>query len=101
MKMKPRVLVVDDEDTIRKLLRSRLERENQDVHVAANAEEALATLSKGAEFSVMVTDLKMPGKDGFELMAQAKKQFPHLRVIVITGHGEKEVAVKALRQGGS
>ena len=58
-------------------------------------------MSSGPEFGAMITDLKMPGKDGFELMAWAKQKFPQLRVIVITGHGEKEVAVQALRRGAS
>lgn len=99
--MKPRVMVVDDEETIRKLLKSRLERENLEVSVCANADEAEAQFSKGAEVGVMVTDLKMPGKDGFQLMSWAREKYPSLRVIVITGHGEKEVAVKALRQGAA
>jgi DNA-binding NtrC family response regulator len=101
---KARVLVVDDEDTIRKLLKGRLEREGYDVVVANGADEAekvLATGASGGVVGVMVTDLKMPGKDGFTLMAWAKDQQPSLRVVVITGHGEKEVAVQALRRGAS
>jgi len=100
--MKARVLVVDDEDTIRKLLKSRLERDNCEVEVASNADEAEKFLSQpGKDFGVLITDLKMPGKDGFALMQAAKTRNPHLRVIVITGHGEKDVAVKALRYGAS
>jgi DNA-binding NtrC family response regulator len=99
--VKPRVLVVDDEETIRKLLKGRLEREGQDVAVAGNAEEAEAVFASGAEIGVLITDLRMPGKDGFALMAAVKEKFPMLRVVVITGHGEKEVAVKALRQGAA
>ena len=99
--MKARILVVDDEDTIRNLLKSRLERDGYDVAVAGNAEEAQAHFAKGPEVGVMITDLRMPGKDGFALMDWAKEKHPKLRVVVITGHGEKEVAVKALRQGAS
>jgi len=99
--MKARVLIVDDEDTIRNLLRSRLEREGHDVTVASNADEAIVAFGKGHDVGVLITDLRMPGKDGFALMAWAKEKYPQLRVIVITGHGEKEVAVKALRQGAS
>ncbi|MCM2322007.1 MAG: sigma-54 dependent transcriptional regulator [Oligoflexia bacterium] len=98
---KARILVVDDEDTIRKLLKARLEREGYDVAVASQAEEAQAAFASGGDVGVLVTDLRMPGKDGFALMDWAKKSYPHLRVIVITGHGEKEVAVKALRQGAA
>jgi len=99
--MKARVMIVDDEDTIRKLLKGRLEREGHDVAVANGADEAEAAFAAGGEVGVMVTDLKMPGKDGFQLMAWAKERYPQLRVIVITGHGEKDVAVKALRSGAS
>lgn len=99
--MKPRVLVVDDEDTIRNLLKSRLEREGHDVAVASNADEAQKIFSTGGEVGVLVTDLKMPGKDGFALSAWAREKSAHVRVIVITGHGEKEVAIKAIRQGAS
>jgi DNA-binding NtrC family response regulator len=99
--MKARVLVVDDEETIRKLLKARLEREGYDVGVAGGADEAQALFQTGGEVGCLVTDLRMPGKDGFALTAWAKEKFPLCRVIVITGHGEKEVAVQALRKGAS
>ena len=99
--MRPRILVVDDEETIRKLLKSRLERENHQVEVAANADEAEKQFQSGVAVGVLVTDLKMPGKDGFALMSWAKERYPRLRVIVITGNGEKEVAVKALKNGAA
>ncbi len=99
--MKPRVLVVDDEETIRKLLKSRLDREGYDVVTASSADEAEKAFGAGAEIGVVITDLKMPGRDGFALMSALKKKREALRVIVITGHGEKEVAVTALRNGAS
>jgi DNA-binding NtrC family response regulator len=98
---KARILVVDDEETIRKLLKSRLDREDFDVAVAAHAGEAEQAFEKGGEIGVMITDLKMPGKDGFALMSWAREKYPRLRVIVITGHGEKEAAVQALRLGAN
>ena len=98
--MKPRVLVVDDEETIRRLLKSRLDRDGCDTVVACQADEAEKAF-EGAAIGVLVTDLKMPGKDGFQLMKWAREKNPLLRVIVITGHGEKEVAVRALREGAS
>lgn len=99
--MKPRVMIVDDEETIRKLLKSRLERDGYEVAVASNADEAESHFTTGRDVGVMVTDLKMPGKDGFELMSWAREKYPKLCVIVITGHGEKDVAVKALRYGAA
>jgi DNA-binding NtrC family response regulator len=98
MNQKQRVLVVDDEETIRNLLRSRLEREGYEVHTAPNADEAQAAFRKG-EWGVMITDLKMPGRDGFALTGWVKDKHPNTQVIVITGHGEKEAAVKSLRNG--
>src|SRR5436190_23911220 len=99
--MNHKVIVVDDEETIRKLLKSRLERDGHEVVTASNADEALKIVGEGKEPSVMITDLKMPGKDGFALMELYKQRHALSRVIVITGHGEKDVAVKALRQGAS
>lgn len=99
--MRPRVLVVDDEETIRKLLKSRLEREGCEVTVATNVAEAKTQLSGTTEYGVIVTDLRMPGEDGFALTSWAKEKSKQIQVIVITGHGEKEIAVKALREGAS
>jgi len=96
---KQRILVVDDEDTIRGLLKSRLEREGYDVGVCGNVNEAEKAFQNGPEVGVLVTDLRMPGKDGFQLMDWAKEKYPSVKVIVITGHGEKEAAVQALRHG--
>ncbi len=98
---KQKVLVVDDEETIRNLLKGRLEREGFEVFVASQADEAEKTFAKIPGIGVMVTDLKMPGKDGFALMATAKNKYPQLKVVVITGHGEKNVAIQALKQGAS
>ncbi len=99
--MRPRVIIVDDEDTIRNLLKSRLEREGHEVHVCNGADEAEKQFKAGGEIGVMITDLKMPGKDGFQLMQWAKEHYTTCKVIVITGHGEKEAAIKALRYGAS
>ncbi len=98
---KARILVVDDEETIRKLLKSRLDREGFDVTVAGSAQEAEAAFKTQGGFGVVITDLRMPGKDGFALMDWVRQTQKGARVIVITGHGEKEIAVKALRQGAS
>ncbi len=104
--MKPRVMIVDDEETIRKLLKGRLEREGVEVFSAGNAQEAesvfnQATAQGGAPISVLVTDLKMPGRDGFSLMDWVRSRDERCKVVLITGHGEKEVAIQALKRGGS
>lgn len=104
--MKPRVMIVDDEETIRKLLKGRLEREGVEVISAGSAQEAetaftAATKEGGAPIGVLVTDLKMPGRDGFSLMDWVKSRDERCKVVLITGHGEKEVAIQALKRGGS
>lgn len=99
--MRPRILVVDDEETIRKLVKGRLERDNCDVMVAGTAIEAKTMLSGKTEFGVMITDLKMPGEDGISLLSWARERFKSLKVIVITGHGEKDSAIAAIKNGAS
>ena len=99
--MKQNVLIVDDEETIRNLLKSRLSRDGYEVTTAANADEAERAFTQTREFSVVVTDLKMPGKDGLTFMSWCRTKHPLTRVIMITGHGDKDVAVKALKQGAA
>jgi DNA-binding NtrC family response regulator len=101
--MKQRVMIVDDEETIRKLLKGRLEREGFEVVACANAHEAELAFknSSTAPVGVLVSDIKMPGKDGFSLLEWVKAKEPACKVVLITGHGEKEVAVRALRWGAS
>lgn len=101
MNQKTKVLVVDDEETIRKLLKGRLEREGYEVSVASCTAEAEKILSGASDTAVMVTDVKMPGPDGLILLSTMKTRMPLLRIIMITGHGEKEVAVQALKKGAS
>jgi DNA-binding NtrC family response regulator len=101
MNTKPTILVVDDEDTIRKLLKARFEREGFNVNTAGSAEEGSAFLASNPECAVVVTDVRMPGKDGLAFTAEIKQQFKHTKVIVMTGHGEKSTAIQALRTGAS
>lgn len=99
--MKSRIMIVDDEESIRKLLKSRLEREGYEVTVASNAEEAEKHFGNGNGYGTIVTDLKMPGKDGFGLMKSLRDKNAYAKFVVITGHGEKEAAVQAVKSGAS
>lgn len=96
--MRAHAIIVDDEESIRKLLKSRLERDGVQVTACMNADEAILAIQK-EEPGLVVTDLKMPGRDGFSLMSWVREHCPQTRVILITGHGEKEVAIRALKQG--
>lgn len=96
------ILIVDDEESIRKLLKTRFEREGLTVHTAENATQAIETIKAQPSISVVVTDVKMPGMSGIELTGQIRasgKSAP--KVIVMTGHGEKSTAIESLRLGAS
>ncbi len=101
MSNKQTILIVDDEQSIRKLLTARFEREDFQVFAAENAEDALVQLKTRPEISVVVTDIKMPGKSGIELLKEIKSQSNSPKVIVMTGNGEKSTAIEALRLGAS
>jgi DNA-binding NtrC family response regulator len=99
MSAKPKILVVDDEEDSRLTMRLLLEREGYAVRTAANGQEALAALAQES-FAVMITDLRMPGMSGEELMARILPQHSaDLDVIVLTGYGTIASAVEALHQG--
>ena len=95
------VLIVDDEEAIRKLLKARFEREGLTVLTANDAAEAGAVLAQNRNLSLIVSDVKMPGKDGITFTKEVKEQHKGMKVIVMTGHGEKSTAIQALRIGAS
>lgn len=98
---KPQIIVADDEAGIRQLLKGRLEREGYTVKPCENAFEVERVLGGNEKTAILVTDIKMPGKDGLQLLKEIKEKHPQIKVIVITGHGEKQAAVQALRYGAS
>jgi CheY-like chemotaxis protein/anti-sigma regulatory factor (Ser/Thr protein kinase) len=95
------VLVVDDAAVDRKLVGGLLSKgHNLKVEFAATGEEALAQIAK-LHPDLVVTDLVMPGMSGLELVAQIVEQSPQTPVILMTGKGSEEVAVKALKAGAA
>lgn len=94
----PRVLVVDDDEGLLKLISIRLRRSQFEVATAVNGNEALASLSQSLPH-VVVTDLQMDGMDGMALFEAIKSRFPLLPVIVLTAHGTIPDAVTATQQG--
>src|SRR3954464_12663546 len=96
--MADRVLVVDDELSLRKVLAATLQREGYEVEVASDGEEAIAALDRdGAD--VVVTDLVMPKMDGLSLLRKVVKSHPDVPVIVVTAHGRVDSAVEAMKAG--
>jgi len=90
------ILLVDDEEGIRKVLGISLEDAGYVVHVAASGEEALRIFSKEHP-AIVLTDVKMPGMDGIELLQKIKQERPDTEVIMITGHGDMDLAIKSLK----
>ena len=97
MEKKP-ILVVDDEKNIRLTMSQSLEPMDMPVQTAASGEEALEKLQKDL-FGLVFLDLKMPGMDGMEVLRRIKKDWPKIRVIIITAHGTIESAVEAMKLG--
>ena len=95
-----RVLVVDDERSIRLTLREFLQSEGYAVEVAEDANRALALLTPGA-FDVVVTDIVLPGLSGMELLKAARRAAPEVQVIMMTGEPTVETAAEAVRMGAS
>lgn len=98
--MPPRhhILIVDDEKNAREGMKWALETPEWTVDVAASAEAALAHLETN-QADLVVTDLKMPGMDGLQLLERVKAEDPTVEVIVITAHSTVETAVEAMRKG--
>jgi DNA-binding NtrC family response regulator len=95
-----RVLIVDDDPALLEALPEalRLRIDDLDVDTSDSGGDALARIAE-AEYDALVVDIKMPGMDGLELLTEIKKIAPDLPTILITGHGDHELAVQALRVG--
>ena len=93
-----RILVVDDEELNRDLLQQILDREGYQVAIAANGQEALALLRQET-FHVVLTDLKMPGMTGVEVIRELKMLAPSTVGIIHTAYGSVETAVEAMKAG--
>lgn len=93
-----RLLVVDDEEFIRSIIRERLEIEGISVDEAQNGNHALAKLDTGS-YSVLLTDIRMPEMDGVALLQEVSHRFPEMARIVMTAHAELETAIAALKNG--
>ena len=90
------ILLVDDEAGIRKVLGISLSDLGYTVHAAENAAVALKII-EDIRPSIILTDIKMPGMDGIELLKAIKGRYPDTEVIMLTGHGDMDLAVESLK----
>jgi excisionase family DNA binding protein len=97
---RPRVLVADDEASIRELLSKTLALADYDVDVAQDGRSALERL-RTTNYDLLITDLKMPGVDGLSVIREARRYRPELPIIIITGFSTESSAIEALNLGVS
>ena len=94
--MKKTILLVDDEADLREVLDISLSDSGYNVLTAENSTQALNILNDN-DIPVVITDIKMPGIDGIELLRKIKSKNPETEVIMLTGHGDLELAIKSLK----
>ena len=94
----PTVLLVEDEEEIRHSTAQSLELAGIAVHEFSNAESALTYVTPGFH-GMLITDIRMPGMDGMTLLAKVRDIDSDLPVILVTGHGDVQLAVRAMREG--
>ena len=97
VRMKP-VLIVDDEAIMRESLRDWLTDKGYQVETAEEGEEALKTIAE-QDFGIVILDLRLPGKDGIEVLREAKEKRPQLKGVIITAYPSVETSKEAAREG--
>ncbi len=94
-----KILVIDDEEAIRESLDLVLRYEHHEVALAADGEQGLAALKEAPETELVFLDIKMPGRDGLEVLADIAEARPDVAVVMISGHGTIDTAMEATRRG--
>jgi signal transduction histidine kinase len=96
--MTERVLIVDDEEDLRYVYTRQLRGDGYLLDTAADGEEAIEKIRTN-EYAVILTDMRMPRKDGLAVIAAAREHLPDAEIIVLTGHGSLENALQAFKSG--
>ena len=98
MNKKTKILILDDEPIVGERLKVSLEREGFQVDAFSSSREAIIRL-KEQSYDILITDLKMSGSDGIEVLRVAKQSCPDIKPVVITGFATRETAEKAMGSG--
>ncbi len=93
-----KILVIDDERSIRNTLKEILEYEKYEVEVAETGMEGIKLLEE-QKFDIVLCDIKMPEMDGVEVLEKVVKKWPQMPVVMISGHGNIDTAVEAIKKG--
>ena len=93
-----RILVVDDDESLRRVTQVQLEQAGYAVTTAGDVAQALAILEKAPQ-DLVITDLKMPGRSGVDLLRKIRTEYPEIVVILVTAFGTVESAVEAIKLG--
>jgi DNA-binding response OmpR family regulator len=99
--MSKRVLIIDDEENIRRVIRLALEASAYDVGEASDGERGLEAYKDGSNWDAVLLDQKMPGMDGLETLRRIKERRPAARVIMVTAFASIELAVDAMKLGAT
>jgi DNA-binding NtrC family response regulator len=93
------VLLVDDEIEFVETFSERLVMRDLEISKAFSGEEALQVLESNKNIEVVILDVKMPGMDGIETLAQIKSKYPLIEVIMLSGHTDVESAIDGMKRG--
>jgi DNA-binding NtrC family response regulator len=93
------VLLVDDEIEFVETFSERLVMRDLEISKAFSGEEALQVLESNKNIEIVILDVKMPGMDGIETLAQIKAKFPLIEVIMLSGHTDVESAIDGMKRG--
>jgi DNA-binding response OmpR family regulator len=96
-----RILVVDDEPHLRRMMRLALEGAGYDVEEAADGEQALSMFGDGSRFAATLLDQRMPGLDGLEVLSRLKQRRADACVVMVTAYATIELAVEAMKLGAT
>src|SRR5207302_3112949 len=99
--MKERVLIIEDEENIRRMMRLTLEAAGYEVGEAVNGAQGLEVYGDGSSWDVVLLDQRMPGMDGLETLRRIKKRDADARVIIDTAYASIELAVDAMKLGAN
>jgi excisionase family DNA binding protein len=97
---RPRILIVDDEQTVRDLVAKTLSMADYDVDTAPDGPSALDRLNT-TEYDLLITDLKMPGMDGLSVIREVRRRSAELPIVIITGYSTEASAIEAINLGVS